>query len=110
MWVEIGQGKRAILGVSVRCLIVINGTLVHVHEAIELSFGVVSGVSRGMDVLDGVHIWQGKGRFGDFFHPIGLNGSYECVFFKQNTDNRIVIYSSFLRCTLLRDRSWQVQS
>ena len=36
------------------------GTFLHscakVHEPIELSFGVVSGVSRGMGVLDGVHI------------------------------------------------------
>jgi len=39
------------------------GTLLHscaeVHTAIELSFGMVSGV--GVDVLDWVHVPQGEG-------------------------------------------------
>ena len=32
-----------------------------VREPIELSFGVVSGVHPGIDVLDGVHVPQGEG-------------------------------------------------
>ena len=33
-----------------------------VHEPIELSFGVVSGVSLGIRVLDEVHMPQGEGE------------------------------------------------
>jgi len=36
------------------------GTLLR-HTAIELSFGVVSGVGPGIHVLDGVHVPQGEG-------------------------------------------------
>jgi len=36
---------------------------VEVHTAIELSFGVVSGVDPGVHVLDGVHVLQGEGLF-----------------------------------------------
>jgi len=37
---------------------------VEVHEPIELSFGIVSGVSRVIDVLDGVpHASRGRGGF-----------------------------------------------
>ena len=40
------------------------GVLLHscaeVRAAIELSFGVVSGVGPGIHVLDGVHVPQGK--------------------------------------------------
>jgi len=32
-----------------------------VRKAIELLFGVVSGVGSGVDVLDGVHMPQGEG-------------------------------------------------
>jgi len=43
------------------------GTLLHsyveVREPIELSFGVVSGVGRGMGVLDGVQVPQGVWQF-----------------------------------------------
>jgi len=34
-----------------------------VRTAIELSFGVVSGVGPGIDVLDGVYVPQGKELF-----------------------------------------------
>ena len=40
------------------------GTLLHscakVHEPIKLSFAVMSGVGRGMGVLDGIHIPLGE--------------------------------------------------
>jgi len=35
---------------------------VEVCEPIELSFGVVSGVGPGIDVLDGVHVPQAQGE------------------------------------------------
>ena len=35
---------------------------VKVRKAIEMSFLVVSGVGPGINVLDGVHISQGKGE------------------------------------------------
>jgi len=37
-----------------------------VCEPIELLFGEVSGVGRGMCVLDGVHVPQGEGQFWRF--------------------------------------------
>jgi len=40
---------------------------VEVHEPIELSFGVVIGVSRGLGVLDHVHMPKGKGQFRGFY-------------------------------------------
>ena len=56
------------------------GTLLHscakVHEPIELSFWMVSGVGRGTGVLDGVYVPKEEGRFGGFFVPIGLNGIF----------------------------------
>jgi len=46
------------------------GTLLHscveVHEPIKQLFGVVSGIGRGIGVLDGVHVPQGKGGFRGF--------------------------------------------
>jgi len=41
------------------------GSCAEVREPIELSIGMVSGVGRGIDVLDGVHVPQGefKGLF-----------------------------------------------
>jgi len=57
------------------------GPLLHscaeVRTAIELAFGMVSGVGPGIDVLDWVHVPQGRGLFWGFFGicvPIGLNG------------------------------------
>jgi len=42
---------------------------------IRMPFGVVSGVGRGMGVLDGVVIDEGKGQFGgEFGRPIVTNG------------------------------------
>jgi len=49
---------------------------VEVREPIELMFGVLSGVGPGINVLDGVHVPQGKGLFLGFFRicaPIRLN-------------------------------------
>ena len=54
-----------------------------VRIAIELSFGVVSRVGPGIDVLDGVHVLKGKGLFLGFFGicaPIGLNGQNDVLF------------------------------
>jgi len=43
-------------------------------------FGVVSGVSRGMGVLDeGPHPLKGRGGI-RVFCPIGLNGVFEYIF------------------------------
>jgi len=42
-----------------------------VRELIELSFGVVSGVSSGIGVLDGVHVTQREGEVLEVFH-VGL--------------------------------------
>ena len=40
---------------------------VEVHTAIELLFGVVSGVGPGIHVLNGVHVTEGgRGCFWDF--------------------------------------------
>jgi len=57
------------------------GPLLHscaeVRAAIELSFGVVSGVGPGIHELDGVHVSQKEGAVWGFFGicaPIGLNG------------------------------------
>jgi len=42
-------------------------TCVKVHEAIELSFGVVSGVGSGIGVLDGgLHAPRKRGGYGVF--------------------------------------------
>ena len=40
-----------------------------VHEPTELSFAVVSGVSQGMGVLDGVHMPQVEGEDLGVFRP-----------------------------------------
>jgi len=45
-----------------------------VHEPIELLFGVVNGVGRGMGVLD--MCLKGKRKFRDFFASVGLNGIF----------------------------------
>jgi len=45
-----------------------------VCELIELSFGMVSGVSTGIDVLDRGSMCKGKGSFTELF-PIRFNGS-----------------------------------
>ena len=43
-----------------------------------MPFGVMSGVGRGMGVLDGVHMPQGKGGLGSSL-PIGLNGVFQSI-------------------------------
>jgi len=48
-----------------------------VHEPIELSFGVVSGVGQGIHVLDGFTCPKKKKLFWEFFDicaSVGLNG------------------------------------
>jgi len=62
------------------------GTLLRgaeVREPIELSFGVVSGVTPGIHVLDGgSRVAKGRGCLGIFRHcsPIGLNGQNDSIF------------------------------
>jgi len=41
-----------------------------------MPFGVVSGVGRGMGVLDGVHVPQGEEDVSGIFCRIGLNGIF----------------------------------
>ena len=73
MGVVIVEGKGAVLGVNleVGTSIVTNGEFVayssaKIRESIELSFGVVSGVGRGIGVLEGIRVPKGKGDFEDF--------------------------------------------
>jgi len=77
------RGKGAVLGVNVEHPIVTNGNLLRscakVREPIELSFGVVNGVGRGLGVLDGVHVPQGEGEVWGIFCPTGLNGDIWCI-------------------------------
>jgi len=40
---------------------------VEVHTAIELLFGVVSGVGPGIHVLNGVHVTEGEGAVSGIF-------------------------------------------
>jgi len=54
-------------------------TCVKVHEPIKLSFGIVSGVGPGTDVLDGSpHTSRGRGCFGSCLPhlPNGFNGIF----------------------------------
>ena len=48
-------------------------------DSIRMPFGIVSRVGRGMGVLDGVHVPQGKKRFWRSVVPIGFNS----VFFEH---------------------------
>jgi len=55
-----------------------------VCELIELSFGVVSGVGPGIDVIDvGQHASRGRGHFWGFWPhwPIGFNGIFLTVMY-----------------------------
>jgi len=56
-WVVVVEGEGTVLGVNLGRPIVTTGALLRscaeMHIAIELSFGVVSGVGPGIDVLDG---------------------------------------------------------
>jgi len=60
LWLAIAPHQGVILVVDVRHPVVTNGDFLHscakVREAIKLLFGVVSGVSPVIGVLDGVHI------------------------------------------------------
>ena len=50
-----------------------------VCEPIELSFGVVSGVSLGIYVLDGVQVLQGEGTVSEVFHLHWFEWSIFCT-------------------------------
>jgi len=96
MGVVIVEGEGAVLRLNLGHPIVINGDFdaklcAEVREPIELSFGVVSGVSPGIHVLDGIHVPQKEGAFwGIFRHllPIGLNRQND-LFFAQKF-NRLI--------------------
>jgi len=45
-----------------------------------MPFGVVSGVGRGMGVLDGVQVSHGPGEGRFAFFLICLNDVFECIF------------------------------
>jgi len=67
MGVVIVEREGTVLGMNLGHPTVTNEDIVvyctEVHESIELSFGVVSGVSRGMGVLDGCPSVPRKGEF-----------------------------------------------
>ena len=50
-----------------------------VHEAINLSFEVMSGVGQGIGALDVVHILQAEGNVLGVFLSIALNGILEFI-------------------------------
>ena len=54
---------------------------VEVCEPVELSFGMVSGVGPGIDVLDWVHV--PRGIFFGICAPIHLNGRNDVLFFEK---------------------------
>ena len=86
-------------------------------EWIWMPFGVVSGVVIDIGVLIRGNVSQRKGRFWRFFFTL-IWIAFWGVFLNRNVfdscvniDNiyGIVINSSFLRCTLLWDRSWHLR-
>jgi len=77
-------------GVNLGHPIVTNGDLrssAEVRTVIELSFGVVSGVGPGIDVLDGVHVPQGVGAVSGIVSgicaPIRLNGRNDVLYIEK---------------------------
>jgi len=92
-----------------------------VHESIKLLFGEVSGVSRGMGVLDGVHVPQEKGLFWDFSSPwfewAGLHIFHTCIRFVHQ---KLIVFPyaqyivgicislAFQRYSQVRDRCWDL--
>jgi len=69
--VVIVEGEGAVFGVNLGHAVIANGDFLHscveVHTAIKLSFGVVSGVGPGIDVLDGgPRASMRRGCFWDF--------------------------------------------
>jgi len=87
MGVVIVEGKVAVLGVYLGRPIVTMGHLlrscVKVHEPIELSFGVVSGVGSGIDQMGSTSCLKGKGMFLGFFSicaHIYLTGQNDVLF------------------------------
>ena len=62
------------------------------REPIELSFGMVSGIGPGIDVLDGVRVLQGEGFFSGIFRhlrPISLNGQNDVLFTEKCNLTRV---------------------
>ena len=76
MGLLIAPRQGAILWVNVGCSVVTNeynrSVYAKVREAIELLFGVVSQVSLGIGILDGVHFPQKGGMFGGYSGPFGV--------------------------------------
>ena len=76
------QRGRDSFGVNMGRPIVTSGDLtllcgcVKMHEPIEMQFGVVRGVSRGMGVLVGANVPQGEEEVLGFFDSICLNGIF----------------------------------
>jgi len=74
------QREETVLGVNLGHPILVNGDFVascaEVCKLIELSFGVVSGVSGGMGVSGEVHVPQREGEVLGFWISIGLNAVF----------------------------------
>jgi len=60
---------------------------VEVCELIKLSFGMESGVVRGIDVLDGIHVPQDEGAVSGIFRhlrpPLHLDGQNDVLFVEK---------------------------
>jgi len=125
---ETSQEEGAIFGVNVGRPIVTNGGICGVivrkcMNRLSCRLGGELG-GPGIGVLDGVpHAPSGRKVLG-IFSTTGLNGVFECIL-KEKCIRLVrekwtvfsygqyitgsVIYSSFLRCTLLRDRNWHLR-
>jgi len=68
-----------------KCVIIVAAlhNCAEVRAAIELSFGVESGVTPVIHVLDGVHVPQGKGVDFGVICPRWPNG-FNCIFCNRN--------------------------
>ena len=95
-----------------------------VHEPIELSFGMVSGMGPGIDVLDGSMCLKGNGLFLGFFGicaPTRLNGQNDVLIVQKCIRlmcEKLIIFAygqyilgiyvslAFQRCTQVQGRSW----
>jgi len=78
-----------------------------VDETMELSFEVVSGVGRGMGVLEGVHVPQRDGGVSEILFPIALG----CIF-KPKAQNIQTLLGSNQICVAVKTTKyslWVVQ-
>ena len=73
----------------------------------------MSGVGRGMGVLDGVHVPQGEGEVLGVFIPIGLNGIFFTEIIRLMRENlTIFLYGQYIVeniCSLVFGRNSHVR-